>query len=51
MNFKQSNNDATFYWSICVLRHLRNKGLLTPNEYEKICAISKKQYDSKLIVS
>lgn len=48
---QQLTNDAAFYWSVCILRHLRKKGLLTQAEYEKISAISKKHYGSKLIVS
>ena len=51
MNNQQMTNDASFYWSVCILRHLRDKGLLTQAEYEKICAVSKKQFGSKLIVS
>lgn len=51
MSSQQLINDATFYWSVCILRHLRDKGFLSQTEYEKICAISKNQYRSKLIVS
>jgi hypothetical protein len=46
---QELQNDASFYWSVCILRYLRDKGLLTQAEYERICAISKKQYGSKLI--
>lgn len=51
MNTQQLNNDAAFYWSVCILRRLRDMGLLTEAEYEKIRDISAKHYDTKLLVS
>ncbi len=41
---KQLNNESAFYWSIGVLRRLRDMGLLSQKEYEIICSISAKHY-------
>ena len=43
--------DASFYWSVCVLRRLRDMRLLSQAEYEKIRDISEKYYGTKLLVS
>ena len=46
----QNTNDHAFYFSICILRRLRDMGLLSAEEYTKICEISRDYYGSKIIV-
>ena len=46
----QNTGDQAFYFSICILRKLRDMGLLSAEEYTKICGISRNHYDSKIIV-
>jgi hypothetical protein len=46
---EQFEKDAVFYWSVCILRRLRDIGLLTDAEYEKIRDISAKHYGTKLL--
>jgi hypothetical protein len=46
---EQFEKDAAFYWSVCVLRRLREMGLLTADEYEKIRDISAKYYGTRLL--
>ena len=48
MNSQELTNDAAFYWSVCILRRLRDMGLLTQKEYEKIRDISAEHYDTKI---
>ncbi|MDD4493879.1 MAG: hypothetical protein PHV32_05970 [Eubacteriales bacterium] len=48
-NRNQLNNDSAFYWSVCILRRLRDMGLLTQAEYEKIRDISAEHYGTKLL--
>jgi hypothetical protein len=43
--------DAAFYWSVCLLRKLRDMGLLTAKEYEKIRDMNANYYGTKLLVS
>ena len=43
--------DAALYWSVCILRRLRDMWLLSQSEYEKIRDISAKHYGTKLFVS
>ena len=43
--------DAAYYWSWCILKRLRDMGLLTDAEVEKIRVVSKKRYSSQLLVS
>lgn len=38
------------YWSVCILQRLRDMGLLTQAEYEKIRSISEGYYGTNLIV-
>jgi hypothetical protein len=45
---EQLQKDATFYWSVCVLRRLRDMGLLSQKEYEKIKNISAEHYGTKI---
>ncbi len=47
---EQLEKDAAFYWSVCVLHHLRDMGLLTQTEYEIIRDISAKYYSTKLLI-
>lgn len=47
-NKNQLNNDSAFYWSVCVLRWLRDMGLLTQKEYETIKGLSAKHYGTKV---
>lgn len=49
MNQEQMTNDASFYWSVCILRRLRDMGLLTQKEYEKIRNISAEHYGTSLL--
>ena len=51
MNNKQMTNDASFYWGICILRRLRDRGLLTDGEYEIIRNINANYYGTKIYVS
>lgn len=48
-NKNQLNNDSAFYWSVCILRRLRNMGLLSQKEYEKIISISAEHYQTELL--
>ena len=48
MNSQELTNDAAFYWSVCILRRLRDMELLTQKEYEKIKSISAEHYDTKI---
>ena len=48
MNNEQMTKDAAFYWSVSILRRLRNMGLLTQKEYEKIKSISAEHYGTKI---
>ena len=48
---KRLQKNAAFYWSVCILRRLRDMRLLSQPEYEKIRDISAKYYDTKLFVS
>ena len=48
MNSDQMTKDAAFYWSVCILRRLRDMGLITQKEYEKIKDISAEHYGTKL---
>jgi len=48
---EQLQKEAAFYWSVCTLRRLRDMGLLSQAEYEKVREISAKYYDTKLFVS
>jgi hypothetical protein len=41
--------DAAFYWSVCLLRRLRDMGLITTKEYEKIRDMSASYYGTKLL--
>jgi hypothetical protein len=41
--------DAAFYWSVCLLRRLRDMGLLSQSEYTKIRDISAVYYGTKLL--
>jgi hypothetical protein len=41
--------DAAFYWSVCLLRTLRDMGLLSQSEYAKIKGISAGYYGTKLL--
>ena len=47
---EQLADDATFYWSVCILRKLRDQGLLTQDEYERIKEISRNHYGSNLYI-
>ena len=47
-NRNQLNNDSAFYWSVCILRRLRDMGLLSQKEYETICNISAKHYGTQI---
>jgi len=49
MNNDQMTKDASFYWSVCILRRLCDMGLLSQNEYEKIKNISAEYYGTKLL--
>ena len=49
MMSEQLKNDAAFYWSVCILRRLRDMGLLNQKEYEKIKNISAEYYGTKLL--
>jgi len=51
MNNDQMKNEASFYWSVCILRRLRDMGLLSQREYEKIQKISADTTARKSIVS
>jgi hypothetical protein len=46
---EQLEKDAAFYWSVCLLRRLRDMGLLSPAEYAKIRDISARYYGTKLL--
>ena len=48
MNSQELTNDTAFYWSVCVLRRLRDMGMLTQKEYEKIKNISAEHYGTKI---
>lgn len=48
---EQFQKDAAFYWSVCILRRLRDMQLLSQAEYEKIRDINAKYYGTKLFVS
>lgn len=43
--------DAAYYWSLCILKTLRDKGFLSPAEYTTIRTISADHYHTRLIVS
>lgn len=45
---RQLNNAAVFYWSVCILRRLRDRGLLSQKEYETVCGISSDYYGTKI---
>jgi Fe2+ transport system protein FeoA len=47
----QNQKDLAYYWSVCILRRLRDMGLLTDAEVEKVRRISQKRYGSDLIMS
>ncbi len=47
-NKDQLYNESAFYWSVCILRHLRDMGLLDQKEYEKIRNISANHYDTQI---
>jgi len=51
MNNEQKTSDAVFYWSVCILRRLRDMGLLSREEYEKIRDISAEHYGTKIYMS
>lgn len=50
-NKNQLYNDSAFYWSVCILRRLRDMELLSQKEYEKARNISAKHYDTNIFVS
>jgi hypothetical protein len=47
---EQFEKDAAFYWSVCILRRLRDMGLLTEAEYRKILQISSDHYGTQVFV-
>ena len=47
----QQHKDAAFYWSVCVLRRLREMGLLTPEEQKRIQGINADYYGTKIYIS
>jgi len=51
MKKQQLTNDAIYYWSVSILRKLRNMGLITSTEYERIRNISAEHYGTKIYVS
>lgn len=42
-------NNASFYYSISLLRLLKSIEILNDDEYEKICKISAKHYNTNII--
>jgi DNA-binding HxlR family transcriptional regulator len=42
-------NDTSFYWSVSMLRRLRDRGLITRAEYMKIFDMSAEYYNTELI--
>ena len=42
-------NNSSFYYSISLLRMLYGMGLLSNDEYGRICKISANYYNSKII--
>jgi hypothetical protein len=50
MNNTQAQKDAAYYWSWCLLERLQAMGLLTAAEVEKVRAMSREHYGSKLIL-
>jgi len=51
MNREKLSNEAAYYWSVCILRRLRDMGVITAAEYEKIRAINAEYYGTKIHVS
>lgn len=45
---EQLTKDTQYFQSVCILRRLRETGLITKAEYEKIRDLSAKFYDTKL---
>jgi len=41
-------SDASYYWSVYMLRRLRDAGLLSDGEYEKIRIISAGYYGTEI---
>ena len=51
MNSQNLSNEAVYYWGVCILRRLRDMGLISDAEYAKIRAINAEYYGTKIHVS
>lgn len=49
MNEQELINNASFYYSLSLLRTLLGMGALNTDEYDCICKISAKYYQTKII--
>ena len=49
MNEQELINNASFYYSLNLLRMLLGMGAFNTDEYERICKISAKHYQTKII--
>jgi hypothetical protein len=50
-NKNQLNNDSAFYWSVCVLRRLRDMGLLSQRNMKKSVISARNTMAQSYIVS
>jgi hypothetical protein len=48
-NQQQLQNDIAYYWGVCILKKLRDNGLISETEYRRICDISAGHYGTDLI--
>lgn len=47
---EQLQKDSAFYYSVCILKNLLEKGLISTEQYERIIKISGEYYKTKIIV-
>jgi hypothetical protein len=51
MNEQELINNASYYYSVNLLKYLLNLGLITKDDFEGICEISVKYYGAKIYMS
>ena len=48
-NQQQLQNDIAYYWGVCILKTLLDNGIISQEEYSRICGISAKHYNTDLV--
>lgn len=48
MNEKQTQQNAAYFWEVCMLRRLLQRGLINRAAFEGICRIAAEDYGATL---